>query len=282
LSSFLVYADEAWTHDPDLRFWRFYGGAMLRSEDRERLNAVLLEAKAAVGLHGELAWTDVRAVTWERIAFVLDRFFDLVDQRLIKLRYMWIDQLFQRPGAITEHHEEHGYFILYYFFIVFAFGLPWHTEPDSVTLQVYPDEMPQEASKREQFRRFLMGCHGFARFNNASLFRIIDVGDVDSKKHIILQCVDLVIGAMGFKLNKVNLVKQANGRRAVGTRAKEKLYKYIVSRLGPIYMAEHGTRAWGAGVNSGTQDFSNRWTDKFRQWNFRQPGAFNPAWVRRH
>lgn len=279
---YVVYADEAWTHDPRLRFWRFYGGALLSSRDRERIDHDLNGLKAQLGLIGEVKWSRVRDVNWERYAVLIDRFLDLVDAGTIKLRYMWLDQQFQNPAALNDYHLETGYYILYYLFLVLAFGLPWHDEREGVEIEFFPDQLPDQPEKRREFIRFLKSCHLARRYEGRSDFRIINVGDVPSRKHLILQCVDVIIGAIGFRLNHMHKVLQDNGRRATGTKVKERLYKAIIARLRAIDMAERGTRDFSIGHSTGiNNDIVNRWRHKFRQWDFKQPGTFNPDWIRR-
>jgi hypothetical protein len=282
MSPYIAYADEAWTHDPENRFWRFYGGALLRAAERERIERELNGLKATLGLEGEMKWTQVRPFNWERVAVVLDRFLDFVDERKIKLRYMWLDQAFQDPDALSTYHIEYGYYILYYFFLVFGLGLPWHDDPDGlVSIEYFLDTLPDQPEKREAFRRFLLRAHNFKRFDKQSRFRIVSVGDVDSKKHVILQCVDVIIGAVGFRLNHQHKAKKKNGRRAEATKTKEQLYNRIRLRLGQIDMAERGGLSYAVGVNTGKSgDVANRWRHKFRQWDFRKPGSFNVDWAR--
>ena len=270
--TYTVYADEAWTHtnQPLLRFWRFYGGAMVLSNRREAIESALRDKKLSRGLHGELKWKNVTEGRWERFAEVLDYFFDLVESGDLKFRYMWVDKHFHKPQDLTEYHEEYGYFILYYFFLIFGFGLPWHDTGRTIQIEFKPDELPHDRHKCDSFRQFLLGSHGFARFEKRAPFRIIDVGELYSKEHLILQCVDVIIGAVGFMLNHMHKEKQANGRRGSRTIAKEKLYKRIRERLARIDMTERGTKSYAIGVSTGrASDFGNIWRNRFRQWEFR-------------
>lgn len=279
MSAYVVYADEAWTHDPGLRFWRFYGGAMLLASDRERIERELLELQARLGIPGEIKWTKVRPFNWERVAVVLDRFLDFVQAGEIKLRYMWLDQMFQTPDALTEYHRRYGYYILYYFFLVLAFGLPYHDSDEIVDIARFlPDKLPDEPEKRREFEQFLCQCHQLRRYHGHSQFRISNVGEAHSHDHIILQCVDVIIGAVGFRLNHMHKAKQPNGRRAEATKVKEKLYERIRDRLGEIDMGERGGQAFAIGVNTGKgSDFANLWRHKFRQWGSPFPRAHTRA-----
>jgi hypothetical protein len=200
MTSCVLYADEAWTHDEGLRHWRFYGGALLQASRDHEITSALNGKKTDLGLEGELAWTNVRPFNWERVAQVMYLFLEYVDARAVKLRYLWIDQQFQNPNRLTEYHKEYGYYILYYFFVVYGFGLPWHGRPDTISIQFRPDRLPDEPEKRRSFETFLLTCHNNSPFRNSSAFKIANVGSVDSKKHVILQCVDVVIGSMGWRL----------------------------------------------------------------------------------
>lgn len=54
------------------------------------------------------------------------------------------------------------------------------------------------------------------------------IAEVDSKNHVILQCIDIALGSMNFKLNNMDKEKMPNSNRCgKRTIAKEKLYKKI-------------------------------------------------------
>ena len=62
-----------------------------------------------------------------------------------------------------------------------------------------------------------------------------DVAEVCSHDHVLLQCTDIVLGAMYFRLNNLHLEKPAGSRtRGKRTIAKEKLYKHINSQISSI------------------------------------------------
>ena len=91
-----------------------------------------------------------------------------------------------------------------------------------------------------------------------------NITDVDSKKHIILQGMDVILGSMKFKLNKENeIVPEGSRRRGKKTVAKEKLYKHIHKRLNKMYPN------FNIGVSTGMQPNKSRiWEDRYRHWNF--------------
>jgi hypothetical protein len=80
-----------------------------------------------------------------------------------------------------------------------------------------------------------------------------------------LQCLDIVLGAMNFRLNKKHLDKPAGARlRSQKTRAKEKIYKHINKRIHNIYPR------FNIGVTTSIHgDPANRWQHRYRHWNFK-------------
>jgi len=54
------------------------------------------------------------------------------------------------------------------------------------------------------------------------------IAEVKSHNHVLLQCVDIVLGAIQFRLNDLHKVTpEGKWRRGKRTIAKEKLYKMI-------------------------------------------------------
>jgi hypothetical protein len=79
-----------------------------------------------------------------------------------------------------------------------------------------------------------------------------------------MQCLDVVLGAMCFRLNDKHLEKLP-GRRRRGKRtvAKEKLYKFLLSRIRQIYPGFNIGESTGKGG-----DWSSLWTHPYRHWKF--------------
>ena len=101
-------------------------------------------------------------------------------------------------------------------------------------------------------------------------FAYQDIVQVESHDHDVLQCLDVVLGAMNFRLNKKNKDKPPGARvRSPKTRAKEKVYKRINERIRDIYPG------FNIGITTGHNgDQANRWNHSYRHWNFQT----NPKW----
>lgn len=104
---------------------------------------------------------------------------------------------------LTQDQVKSGYFLLYYQFIKHAFGLQFCNETkNEIYIRLYFDELPDSKEKAELFKNQIYAIQSLQMFGDANIkIRRNDVQDVNSKNHIILQCLDVVLGAMAFRLN---------------------------------------------------------------------------------
>ena len=81
--------------------------------------------------------------------------------------------------------------------------------------------------------------------------------------------MDIILGAMNFKLNNMDKEKIPNSnKRGKRTIAKEKLYKNILKNIKTIYPN------FNIGVStSSRRDFSNYWKDPYRHWCFKSKNS---------
>jgi len=93
---------------------------------------------------------------------------------------------------------------------------------------------------------------------------LTDITEVRSHDHVLLQCLDIVLGAMAFRLNEKHKVKICGTRRrGKRTRAKEALYRTILTELRKI-------RPWFiVGVSTSSRGDPNaRWSEAYLHWLF--------------
>jgi len=184
---------------------------------------------------------------------------------LVKVRVMFT-QNYYRPSALTMEQNENEFFILYYHFLKYAFGLPYSGEGSSpIGLKFYLDQLPDTKEKSERFKSYILGLGARAEFRSAGLFiKKEDITEVVSHDHVILQCLDVVLGSMNFRLNDLHKEKiPGSRRRGKRTVAKEQLYRHINARIQRVY--PH----FNIGISTGTQgDLSNRWRHPYRHWRF--------------
>ena len=89
-----------------------------------------------------------------------------------------------------------------------------------------------------------------------------DVAEVNSKKHLPLQVVDVVLGAMCFRLNDKHKERGIDGKRAKRNIVKEKLYKYIRTKIWELHPG------FNIGVTTPITKMSDLWERPYLHWNF--------------
>lgn len=262
-SEYIIYADESDRHG--IYFSNFYGGVLVRSEHLDAVRQQLEALKTDQHLHGEIKWSKVTAQYLSKYQTVIDGFFDLVATDQIKVRIMFTQNA-RVPMGLEEYHREHGYHLLYYQFIKHAFGLQYcDNSRTPVYLRIYLDNMPHTREKNEQFKGYLLGLQHSAEFRRKLIrIRREDITEVDSHDHVLLQLLDVVLGAVQFRLNdKYRQKPPGSNRRGKRTIAKETLYKHIYGRVFQIYPN------FNIGISTGTQgNLANRWNHPYRHWLF--------------
>ncbi|MDO8588064.1 MAG: hypothetical protein Q7T82_13645 [Armatimonadota bacterium] len=110
-----------------------------------------------------------------------------------------------------------------------------------------------------------MGLSRYARFTGAGIaVSIEDIAEVRSHDHTLLQCLDVVLGAMAFRLNDRHKNNPPGARhRGKRTKAKEKLYQFILAEVRKIFPN------FNIGITTGIQgDYENRWRHPYSHWLF--------------
>ncbi len=258
----IIYADESERRGK--HYSNFYGGVLVFSNYLAELNDRLNTVKREQHLHGEIKWGKVTENYLGKYKAVIDEFFSLMIEDRLKTRIMFTDNRFV-PQDLTAEHEDQKYFLLYYQFIKHAFGIQ-HAGTRGFPLQcrLYLDRLPDTKEKNEQFKGFLKGLEKTKEMKGRLIIDRNQIAEVDSHQHVILQCLDVVLGAIHFRLNKKHLKKVA-GKRVRGKRtiAKEKLYKHILMRIQKIY--PH----FNIGMTTGIKERADRWNHPYRHWVFR-------------
>lgn len=258
---YILYCDES--VGDGAYYSNFYGGALIGATQIEPVSARLAGAKVALHLHGEVKWQKVTRPYLAKYESLMDAFFDEIDAGRVKVRIMF-RQNAHRAKGLTRFQLDDSYYILYYQFIKHAFGfahMPPHAGP--IGLRVYFDQFPHTGEKVERFRGYIRGLNESTAFR-ASRIRIRreDLTEVRSHEHVVLQCLDIVLGAMAFRLNDLHKAKPEGAtRRGQRTIAKERLYEHIrgrICRLRPNF---------NIGITTGGAP-EDRWALPYRHWKF--------------
>jgi hypothetical protein len=262
--AYIIYCDES--ADKGEKFRDFFGGCIINSKDQFEITSALEAKKKDLMLEHEVKWTRVTENYLHKYIELIDLFFDYIQSGKIKVRIMF-RATDDSTANISDSAVDDKYFKLYYQFLKHSFGLmhiPKECTPTNII--IYLDVLPDKHGKREEFKEFIHAMPKSMDFNDSDItIRSRDIIEVDSKNHVLLQCTDIVLGAMNFKLNGFDKVKPAGqAHRGKRTIAKEKLYKHILERIREIHPN------FNVGVSTGDRGYSNpHWESPYEHWLFR-------------
>ena len=264
---YLIYADES--HRKGKYFSNFYGGALVNYIELEKITDKLNLKKKQLGLFQEVKWTKVTEQYLDKYIELIDYFFEFVKSNKIKIRIMFRQNALV-PQELTKEQQKKEYFLLYYQFIKHAFGIDYCNlkEKDQVILKLYFDKLPDTKKNNKEFKGHIYALNDLFYINNVHIYNE-DIAEVDSKNHVILQCMDIILGAMNFKLNDMDKEKiPGTNKRGKRTISKEKLYKNILKNIRMIYPN------FNIGMSTSIRkDFSNSWKDPYRHWSFKSKNS---------
>jgi len=260
---YLIFCDES---DTSGAFYsNFYGGVLVGSSQYDRITAQLNAQKVRLNLFGEVKWSKVTAPYLEKYTELIQGFFDEVRRGHLKVRVMF-RQNTHHPARLTQEQVEGAFFRLYYQFIKHAFGL-MHRPPTAVTarLRLLFDEFPETKEAASQFKGYILALKDNPHIRRAGLtLRFEDIAEFRSHDHVLAQCLDIVLGAMAFRLNnKHQAIPPGAFRRGRRTVAKERLYKAILAEIRRI------RPGFNVGISTGTRGgAAERWTAPYLHWRF--------------
>lgn len=248
----------------------FYGGALVNSKHYKEVLDTLKTVVREQNIFDEIKWQKVNEYRLQNYIILIDTFFDLIKAGKVKIRIMFTQNATVAKG-LNEMHYRNEYFLLYYQFFKHIFGLQYanQSKEENLNVRAYFDFLPDTFAKRQQFKEYIKGLESFKPFKDARIkLRKQDITEVDSKAHLPLQFLDIILGAMAFRLNNMHKEKLPNSnRRGKRTIAKEKLYKHILTKIKDL------RPNFNIGISTGTDLLIDRWEHPYRHWKF-QPKDF--------
>ncbi len=260
---YIIFCDES---DVSGKYYsNFYGGLIVGSSQYDRITAHLNAEKARLNLFGEVKWSKITANYVEKYAALIHAFFREIQAGHIRVRIMFRQNAHVAVG-LTQEQKDGAYFRLYYQFIKHGFGLgnrPRSNQPTA--LKIYFDEFPDTREEATQFKGFILGLKDNHKIHQAG-FTIAseNIAEIHSHDHVLAQCLDIVLGAMAFRLNdKHKEIPQGEKRRGKRTVAKEKIYKKILAEI------RHMKPNFNIGISTGTGgDPVVYWSAPYLHWRF--------------
>lgn len=262
-NNYIIYCDES---DVKGKFFsNFYGGALIEAKNQQSIEAELQAFKDANNIfQGELKWEKITPHYRDKYVAFVELVFDIISRGDIKLRIMFTQNMYVPQLATYQLGNE--YFLLYYQFIKHSFGLRYSSEEgDTASAQVLLDNVPKNHKEFDEFKEYLSTLSSFPVWKRAGF--TIDkhnIAGVDSKKHNIMQAVDVILGGVNSKLNeKHTKVVPPAKRRSKRARAKDVVYRKIKERIFELY--PNFNVGASTGTANGPQD---RFEHPYRHWKF--------------
>lgn len=263
MKNYIIYCDESISKGK--YYSNFYGGALLEGKNFNYVVNSLNAKKKELNFYGEIKWTKVTERYLDKYIEFINYYFQFIKDNIIKIRIMFRDNKNKAVG-LSQEQELNGFYLLYYQFLKNAFGLKYcNPSNEEVELKTFFDKLPNTNEQNQRFKEFIYDLQNTEEYRSTNIrIKEEDITDVDSKKHVILQGMDIILGSIQFKLNKENkIVNEKTGRRGKKTIAKEKLYNVINSNIRQIYPN------FNIGISTGIKgDKSNIWIHQYRHWSF--------------
>ncbi len=254
---YILFCDES---DRKGKYYsNFYGGVLVGSSQYQRVTDRLNDKKAELNLYQEVKWEKVSQPYLEKYENLIRVFFEEIAKNHLRVRIMFRQNAYL-PQGLSREQVDWEYYLLYYQFVKHAFGLEYAPAP--LRLRLYFDKLPDTAEKSEQFKGFLLGLTKTRKWQAIDIKKE-NITEVHSHDHVLLQCLDIVLGAMSFRLNdKHKQIPVGATRRGKRTIAKEKLYQTILTEIRNI------RPNFNIGVSTRTKTHLDRRNTPYLHWAF--------------
>lgn len=220
--TYIIVCDES-TKD-GLFYSYFLGGAIVKEQDYEYINEELYRLKHMLVLK-ELKRTYIDASNADKYIKVLNLFFNFVCEGKIKVRVMFCNNNYLHHNH--EKKEAATFNKFYYFFLRYSFALNY--SPSDINLRIMFDELPDKKSVNDDFKQHLIeNLNIKARFSteHSVSLNLENIHEVDSRKHLVLQCVDVIVGILDYFCNSYISESYISSKKEMG---RYMVMKYIFS-----------------------------------------------------
>lgn len=221
---YVIVCDESTRHGKNYSY--FFGGALVKESEYQKVNEVLKVYSESKGL-GEVKRTKITLTNYRNYIELLDLFFTYVQSSKVRARVMFAknEELDVIPSSLDE-----TYCKFYYLFIRYAFSI-FYARQD-IQLRLIFDDLPETREACTKFKGYLVENLNAIYIPGRNHVRLIekDIEEVDSKKHMVLQCMDVVMGMIDFCLNSTSEERESK-------RGQAKMYvcKHIFAKIREIH-----------------------------------------------
>ncbi len=231
---YIIICDESTKHGKLYSY--FLGGAMILERDYQEINDELYRLKHLLVLK-ELKRNYIDITNADKYIKVLQLFFDYIKKGKVKVRVFFSDN-----KLLSKRIKEKGdltFNKFYYFLLKFGFNIK--SSPTNIDLRIMFDMLPDKESTNDKFKKHLVDKLNIpAKEQNDSFvsLKMEDISEVDSKKHMVLQCVDVIIGLMDYFCNDFISEHYITSKKEKG---RYLVLNYILSNINTLTNNIEGT-----------------------------------------
>lgn len=221
---YVIVCDESTRHGANYSY--FYGGAIIKESNYQKINEVLGMFSQSKGL-GEVKRTKITLNNCRSYIELLDLFFTYVKSADVKARIMFTknEELDVLPKAVDE-----TYCKFYYLFLRYAFSI-YYAKRD-ISLRLTFDDLPETKEACKKLKTYLVNNLNIVTVDYGNKVHLVadDIEEVDSKKHIILQCMDVIMGLVDFHLNATEAARSSKRGQA-----RSYVWKFVLAKINEIH-----------------------------------------------
>jgi hypothetical protein len=164
------------------------------------INEILRTRKAELNLHGEVKFSKITTNYQEKYIALIQTYFALIADGKVKVRIMFTQNL--HTPSLSADQRDNSYLLLYYQLIKHSFGLQHIEGKHPVSVRLNFDRLPETKAKVAEFKAYISKLTHSAEFRERGvIIAPHDVVEVDSHKHDVLQCLDIILGSVQARLN---------------------------------------------------------------------------------
>lgn len=271
-----IYADEAWTQQvPLYRYHCFFGGIMASSKTMIDLEENIRQLKKEYDFRREIKWTHVSRRDELFFIKLIEIFRDMMLDPAYDLKYrqLFLDRAISYKGEPSTTLE--AQYKVYYQFIKHSFGLQYIDFPLNLIINLDTHSSHVHKSRLREFSDRLPTI-----LNKENRLKL-SLHFIESRKSLVLQLCDLLMGAAGYYGNNLYNLKQENQKRISQNQSvKKAIGKTVYDAFRIINSDARGRKAFNWFETTGLDnDRFNHFNHKLRIWKFEaKESIYNSRW----
>lgn len=259
---YYIYCDES--DKKGINYSDFFGGALVKQSHVLAIEKEIADFKAKHSYKGELKWNKIKIHHKKIYTEFVELIFQIIKKYDIKVRIFFRQNINLPSYDLTENHKKKTYFYLYNQFLKHHFGLQIINK-EITRIQIYADDIPdKKGDSIEEFKRWV--CKAFN--DQGIVLKDEDISEVESSKHGILQIVDVLLGAIQFKLNDKDKFRIKPREIPTKTKLKTEVYQLINKEIRKLEPQDR-YKNFNIGVNTARLNERDVLDLPWRHWNFK-------------